>query len=181
MAAEGNNKPRALTDTDTMVLAEGLRNLKKGESQAHADVADAVKRGDVAGEASARARLKDNLEQQEANHKALRLGGRENARGSAIRNAILKDDYTIGRNMDRVKTSFGDKFNAGIKKQVEALSEQLKAKDAEIAKGQAEIDRLSNKPTRAKPSPDEVAQARIQKQMDSLKASIAKRLSACPV
>jgi hypothetical protein len=185
LAAEVAAKPRALTSTETMALAHDLKSLSDEHATATRDAVAAKDRGDTIGEAQARIRMQSAVDAMETNHAALRNGGTEAARSLSIRNAILKDDYTVGRNMDRARVAYGDKFNNALKKEVEGLSAQLKEAQARAAK--LEADAASRRSTARervaaeKMTPDEKMQARIQKQMDALQKSIDQRLKACPI
>ena len=102
---------------------------------------------------------------------AIRKGGTEAARSLSIRNAILKDDYSLGRNMNRAKAAYGDKFNADLQKKVEDLSAKLKEKDDLIAGMQRKKQVDAN--TRM--------QARLTKDIADMEAKLAKRLKVCPI
>ena len=184
LAKEVAARPRQLTDTETLALGEHLRDLNTRESVANADILKARADGDTIAEAQATHRLQSIHDQMETNHAALRAGGTHNARALAVRNAIVADDYSIGRNMDRAKVAYGDHINDALKQHVQDLTGKLKdsearyqqaMKDAETAK------KAPNQTAKKAVSPDEKMQMAIQRQMDKLQADIQRRLKACPV
>lgn len=168
-----------------MALAHDLKALSDEHANATRDALAARDRGDTAGQTQALLRQSAAVDAMETNHAALRNGGTEAARSLSIRNAILKDDYTVGRNMDRARLAFGDKFNDALKTQVEDLSAQLKAAQDRAAKLESEANARAESAKARKAAdnmtPDEKAQAAIQKQLDRLEKTIAERLKACPI
>jgi diguanylate cyclase (GGDEF)-like protein len=185
LAAEVSAKPRALSTVETMALAHDLKSLSDEHAAATSDALSARERGDTTGETQALLRQSAATDAMETNHAALRNGGTEAARSLSVRNAILKDDYTVGRNMDRARVAYGDKFNDTLRKQVEDLSAQLKAAQDRAAKIEADVaarrQTAQSKKAAEKMTPDEQAQARIQKQMDALQKTIADRVKVCPI
>jgi hypothetical protein len=179
LAAEVAAKPRPISAEETMALTHDLRELTAEHSNATKAVLEARSARDTIGEASAIARLRDAEEALTRNHEAIRVGGTEAARALSIRNAIVKDDYSIGRNMDRAKVAFGDKFDAETKQAVEHLSQKIKEQDERIA----ELEKQQEAKARAKQpkTADERMQERIQKQMDELQSKIEARTKVCPL
>lgn len=180
LAAEVAAKPRALTTVETMALAHDLKSLSEQRAAAVSDALAARERGDKVAEAQALLRKNAAIDAMETNHAALRNGGTEAARSLSIRNAILKDDYSIGRNMDRAKLAYGEKFNDALRKQVETLSDELEKAQAEAARLQkaAEARQSARKP---KMTDEEKTQARIQAQIDRLQKTIEERTRLCPI
>lgn len=179
LAAEVAKKPRPLTATETMGLTHDLRELTAEHSAATKAVLDARAAGDTIGEAQAVMRQREAEVALTKNHEAIRVGGTEAARAMSIRNAIVKDDYSIGRNMDRAKAAYGDKFDPETKSAIEHLSAKIKEQDERIAEleKQREAKARAGQPKTA----DERMQEKLQKQMDELNAKIQARLTACPI
>jgi diguanylate cyclase (GGDEF)-like protein len=182
LAAEVAAKPRALSTVETMALVHDLKSLTGERASAVSDALAARERGDTVAEAQALLRKEAALDAMKTNHAALRDGGTEAARSVSIRNAILKDDYTIGRNMDRAKLAYGDKFNDALRKQVETLSDELEKAQAEAARLQkAAESRQSARKAKANMTDEEKTQARILDQIGKLQKTIEERTRLCPI
>jgi diguanylate cyclase (GGDEF)-like protein len=179
LAAEVVKSKRPISATETMALTHDLRDLTQEHADATRAVLDAKEAGDRVAEVQARARLQAAQDALTLNHTAIRVGGREAARALSIRNAIVKKDYTIGRNMDRAKVSYGDRFGAEEKRAVEAHTEEIKRADETYERAVADAERKAN--ANRKKTPDEVEQERLQKKMDDLQSKIEARLKACPI
>ncbi|MEO9079606.1 MAG: hypothetical protein ABI268_09875, partial [Rhodanobacter sp.] len=170
-------KPRALTTEETMALTQDLRRLNNNHANAVKDVLQARESGDQNAELRALMAKDKATADLTLNHEALRKGGTEAARALSIRNAILKEDYSLGRNMDRAKVSFGDKFTGDVKQKIEDLSARLDQSEKTIRELQAN----QGKGTRRSMSEDEKMQAHINKKIQNLKDQIEARQKACPI
>lgn len=176
---------RALTDPEQLVLAEHAAKLGNDHEAATAEINRARTAGDdMAGKVATLRR--DAIENQaRAVHKALNQGGgTANARALAIRNAILKDDYSVGRNMARAEDHYGG-LNERLRSQARDLTDQIKRHQDELERAQAGVEKeRSAQPARqTKPqlSPDERMQQQIQRKIDKMQADIERRLKACPL
>lgn len=182
LAAEVAAKPRAISDVETMALGAERQKLQDAYHQAHDDILKARESADPVSEAQALAKRTDVENQLDLNERATKHAGTDIGRAMAARNAMHAEDYTPARNITRAKVAFGDKFNEGIRKQVEDLSTRLTSAEAQLARQEANKPAPSMKVSRAeKLSPDERMQAQIEKKMASLQEAIERRTKACPL
>lgn len=184
---------RPLTDAEQVVLAEHAGGIEKKWAAADEAVNAAKKSGD--GIAEMRATADRNYYEAKAHevHGTLnRGGGTAVARSLQIRNAILGDRYSIGRNMERAEATYGNL--------TDRLRNEARAHSQEIAKAKQTLEDLQNKqekaraetPQKAKPrtrmTDEEREHATVQRQVaDKLKKiqdlqdRVEKRLKACPI
>lgn len=182
LASEVVANPRAISDVETMALGAERQKLQDAYHQAHDDILKARESADPVSEAQALAKRTDVENQLDLNERATKHAGTDLGRAMAARNALHAEDYTPARNITRAKVAFGDKFNEGIRKQVEDLSTRLASAEAQLARQEANKPAPSMKVSRAeKLSPDERMQAQIEKKMASLQEAIERRTKACPL
>lgn len=171
LAREVAAKPRPLTTAETMALVVDLKRLDEEHEAATQAIVDAQNAGDTNAEVRATLQRQDVLDAINTNHDAVRNGGTEAARSLSIRNAILKDDYSLGRNMNRAKAAYGKEFNPELQKQIEELSAKLKEKDDLIAS----MERKKQVDVNTK------MQAKLSRDIAAMEEKLAKRLKVCPV
>jgi GGDEF domain-containing protein len=183
---ELQRNPRPLKDTEHMGLLENLKASKDAQATARSDILKAREAGDTLAETKAQAALHEAEAAEEANHRAARLGGSESGRGLAARAAVLREDDSLGRLMDRAKVTYGSDFNAAHEAQVRNLAEQLREAHDKLAAAQERANKPASKRT---PMTDEERQhAHVQrqiqaklKQINDLQDRVKKRLDACPI
>ena len=188
LIADTIGKNRPLSDADGAVLGAHMLKLKDAERKGHSLARQGREAGDANMEARGIIQAREAAEKQQTTLQAMREGGTAGGRGLSFRGAMMEPDYSVARNMDRVETSFGDKFNGAIKEHVQKLSDQLREKDAHIARLEAERDAVQTKRTRQEVTPEEKQRASIQRQIDQqmkrisdTQERISKRLKACPL
>lgn len=183
LAAEVAKSGRTIDDVETMALGAEKERLKDQFAQTHQDILAARFSGNPIKESQALAKRAD-LETQLTNvEKASKNGGTELARAMAARNAQHGvHDYSLANTVTRAKIAFGDKFNEGIRKQLEGVITERDAAVAELARREANKAAPALKVERVeKLTPDERMQKQIQAKMDKLQQAIEKRLKACPI
>lgn len=180
---------RALNDAEQLVLAEHSAKLGREHEAATAEINRAREAGDHPAGAIAALRREAIENEARGVHKALNEGGgTANARGLAIRNAILKDDYSVGRNMARAEAHYSG-LNDRLRSQARELTEHIKKSQDELERVQAQVEKEraakpAERPAREAKRPqsaDEREQARIEKKIAQLKSDIERRLKACPL
>lgn len=184
LASEVAANPRAISDVETMALGAERQKLQDAYHQAHDNILKAREAGDPISEAQALAKRTDVENQLDLNERATKHAGTDLGRAMAARNAMHAEDYTPARNITRAKVAFGDKFNEGIRKQVEDLSTRLASAEAQLARQEANKPAPGMKVSRAEKKPktrDEKKQAELKKKIDKLNEAVERRLTACPV
>ena len=177
LAREVADKPRTITDAETMALGaerQRLEDLYKANDDA---ILKARKDGDTVGEARALAKKSAIEDDLDANHRATKSGGTELARAMAARNA-QHGDYSVARTLTRARVAYDKKLDPATETRLRELSEKIAEQDKQIASLQAEKDARAN---RQKLDVNQRAQRVLQKQIDSMEATLAKRLKVCPL
>lgn len=178
LAAEVADKPRPLSTTEVAALNIDLRKLREDRAEATRQVLDAREAGDTIGEAQAIIRQKTADGLLDVNEHALKHGGTETARSQSIRNSILKDDYSLSRNMDKAKEAGGNKITDKDEADIKEWSDKLKEHEERISRleaGKAAREKAD------KMTADEKEQARVAKRMAVLREKIAARTKVCPI
>lgn len=180
---------RPLTDAEQVVLAEHAGGIEKKWAAADEAVNAARKSGD--GIAEMRAEADRHYYETKAHevHGALnRGGGTAVARSLGIRNAILGDRYTIGRNMERAEASYGN-LTDRLRNEAREHSQAINKAKQELEELQAKQEQAhQQRKPREKLTDEEREHATVKRQVadklkkiQELQSRVEKRLKACPL
>lgn len=179
---------RPLTDAEQVVLAEHAGGIEKKWAAADTALSEAKKSGD--GIAAIRAEADRHYYETKAHevHGTLKTGGgTANARSLGIRNAILGDRYTIGRNMERAEASYGN-LTDRLRNEAREHSQAIAKAKQELEEIQAKQEKARQPQNRTKMTDEAREHATVKRQVadklkkiQELQSRVEKRLKACPI
>lgn len=126
-------KPRALSDSETMALTYEKGRLLQAHKDVTAKIADAVNAGDDAQIAALKATQADLEGRFDTVSRALKASGTQAGRALSIRRAQLNEDYSLAALVQRATATKGAPLTDAERARFEGLSAQLEAAQKRIA------------------------------------------------
>jgi hypothetical protein len=134
LAREIANKPREITGVEVGVLAYARMRLKLEHQQTMAEIEQAINKGDVHGEQTAKARLAKIEEDFDFNDQADVKAGTKQSEAFNARKMIVREDYTLAAIIQRAKVDLGVKeLPPEVRAKYEKLSKEIEEANAKVA------------------------------------------------
>jgi len=162
LAASLAKTPRPASKEEVFTLIQDRVRIKNERSAAYDEAIRAQESGQAEAVATARQKIARLDDEMELNDYAARVTGHESAEGLRARQRLAADDYSMAELVRRARVRKGEQLTAEETTRLEKLSKDIEAREAAVARREAELASSKAKPK------NPIARKESQRRFDAL-------------